>query len=248
MLIIPLIENLGGVGAGVLESTYIEQPQFPSGGVPTYGAAGALAVGIAAVTPAMPAGIQDNDIVLLLAQSSNEPITLSDAQGFVEVTPQQGTGVAAALGSTLLACYWKRVIGAQTDPTIADAGNHVVARTVSFRGCIKSGNPWDVAVGDTGASDTAVSIPGLTTTRINTLVVAILADGLDLGGARFSGMTNASLSSLTEQFDTGSANGNGGGLVLITGTKAAAGSVSATTGSLSSASLQARMTLALRSY
>lgn len=214
--------------------------------LPVFQAAGTLEAGIAALPVPWPAHEQ-GDIALLFVQTANEAVTLSDAQGFVEVPDSpQGTGVAGAAGSVRLAVFWCRATSdAMAAPTVADSGNHQIARILTFRECVRTGNPYDVTAGDTGASNTAVTIPGDTTTRPDCLVLAIVADAIDLGGARFSGAANASLANLTELVDSGSTSGTGGGISVVAGSKTSAGAVNATTGTLSSASAQARMLIAL---
>src|SRR5439155_255322 len=92
-----------------------------------------------------------------------------------------------------------------------------------------------------------VSIPGATTTVVNTLVVAIVVHSTDLNGsAEASLWTNANLSDLNERADSYSAIGGGGGYALATGVKVAAGAYGATTATLVTSSLQGRMSIALR--
>jgi len=130
---------------------------------------------------------------------------------------------------------------------VADSGDHQIARIITFRGVIASGNPWDVAVGSVAATaSTAVSIPGATTTVANTLVVAIVANATDTTSARTSGWTNANLTSLTERMDNNTSSGNGGGFGVATGVKATAGAYGATTATLATSSVQGMLSFALK--
>src|SRR3954470_3620634 len=108
---------------------------------------------------------QTGDIALLWVQSSNQTISLSDAQGFAELVPQVGTGTAATSGSVRLSLWWCRATsGGMPAPTIADAGEHVIARMLTVSGCKTSGNPWGVvATATNGTASTSVSAPTITT-------------------------------------------------------------------------------------
>jgi hypothetical protein len=215
--------------------------------LPAFGAVGGTAAGVSTVQPAWPTHATD-DIGLLFVQSANQVISLSDAQGFVQVPDSpQGTGTADTAGSTRLAVYWCRATsGAMAAPTVADSGDHVVGTIVTFRGCIATGNPWDVTAGDTGASNTAVSIPGDTTTVADCLIVMACAHGIDSAAVQFTDWANADLANLAERRDISTASGHGGGIGVATGEKATAGAYGVTTATLASASLQARMSIALK--
>lgn len=249
MLIIPLIETTGGAGKALI-SNVLERPQFAVPPPPSFRSSGTTTSGVGAITPPYPTDVAEDDICILFGHSGNEAMTLSDAQGFVEAVAQTGTGVAAAAGSTRFSIWWKRYNAAETTaPTMADSGDHTLGKIFAFPGCVRIGSPFDViGTADTAASDTAVSIPGLTTTRANTLIVAICADGIDSAGGRFTSAANSSLTNVTESGDFGTGQSNGGGIVVVTGIKATVGVVAATTGTLSSASVQARISLALRGY
>jgi hypothetical protein len=118
----------------------------------------------------------------------------------------------------------------------------------AFRQVKTTGNPWNaVATGAAGSSTTAISVPGLTTTVGNTMVVAIASTARDADStAEFAGWTNASLVSATEGIDAVSSAGNGGGFGMAYGVKTAAGLVSATTATSANADRHAYMSIALR--
>ena len=215
---------------------------------PTYQAVGTVASGTGAITPTWPTH-QAGDVALLVIESANQAISLSTPAGFVEVTGSpQGTGTAGGTAATRLAVYWKRATtSSESSPTVADSGDHQIARIITFRGVIGSGNPWDVTAGGVAASaSTAVSIPGATTTVANTLVVTIVANGTDTTSAQTSGWTNANLTSLTERMDNNTSSGNGGGFGVATGVKATAGAYGATTATLATSSVQGKLSIALK--
>lgn len=210
---------------------------------PTFQATGSVANGAGSITPTWPSH-QIGDVALLIVETdTNQNVTLSSNDAnFAQITnsPQNATG-------TKLTVFWTRATSSSmNDPTVADSGNHQIARIITFRGVITSGNPWDVTSGDTSASNASFTIPGATTTLANTLVVAIVANGTDTTNTQASGWTNNNLTSLTERTDVNTNSGNGGGFSVATGIKATAGNYGNTIGTLATASTQARISLALK--
>jgi PKD repeat protein len=220
---------------------------------PTFVAAGAVASNAAAITPALPAGIVTNDILLLFLETANQAISIANQNGgtWAAVTNSpQGTGTAGGTAATRVTAFWSRYNGTQGAPTTSDSGNHQLGRILAVRGCVSSGNPWDVSAGGVEATvDTSGSIPGATTTVSNTLVVAAIATALPdaSGTANFSAWTNANLTSVTERTDNTITAGNGGGLAVATGAKAAAGAYGSTAVTCGTATAKGLLSIALKS-
>jgi hypothetical protein len=149
---------------------------------------------------------------------------------------------------TQLTVFWARASsGAMAAPTVADLGNHQLGEILTVRGCIASGDPWDVTAGDVqSTATTAVSVPGATTTVSDCLVVMIASNGFDTDIAQTSGWANPDLANVTERGDINTALGHGGGFGFATGEKAAVGAYGATTATLAGASQQGRLSIALR--
>lgn len=194
---------------------------------------------------------QAGDIALLFVESANEAIALSTPAGFVEIPDSpQGTGAAGGVAATRLAVFWCRAVSAaMAPPGVADPGDHACAQMFTFRGCIAAGNPWDVTSGDVAAAAVnAVAIPGDTTTVDNTLVVVAVANGTDIfpGAPECSGFANAALVGMTQIGFLNSDQGNGGGFAVAYGRKGPAGVYPATTAVLVTASVQGRISIALR--
>jgi hypothetical protein len=104
--------------------------------IPTYFGFGTFTAGAATIQPPFPASTLADDIALLVCESENQAITLSIPQGFAEVlNSPQGTGTAGSAGSTRLAVFWKRLVGGDTAPTVADSGDHTTGQIHVFRGC-----------------------------------------------------------------------------------------------------------------
>jgi len=215
---------------------------------PTFQAAGTMSAGTGTRTVAWPTHAV-NDIALLIVQTANQSVTLSTPAGFVEIPGSpQGTGTAGGSVATRLTVYWARATSSgMTSPVVADSGNNQVARIITFRGAIETGNPWDVTVGDVRSSAGAsFAIPGAATTVSNALVVAIVANGTGSSNAQTSGWANAGLSGLAEVADGNATSGNGGGFGVATGEMINAGTYGSTAGILAQSSVQGRMSIALK--
>lgn len=210
------------------------------------GVSAAAASGIGDITPAFPTGYTavDNDILLTTIECENTD-TITVPAGWATVTSQ----VVATGTPTKLTLIWKRAVAGDTAPTIVDTGgtnNHQIGRMLVVSGCKTTGNPWNTLAGTTETTaDTTVSIPGLTTTAINCLVVAVFSTGRDSTTVNATAGANASLANFTEQMDNWTNAGLGGGFALFTGEKATAGVVSATTATVSTADFKALIAVAL---
>jgi aspartate 1-decarboxylase len=217
---------------------------------PSYRASGTFTALTGAITPPYPATMAAYDVCLLAVESENQAISLTTANGFVEVPTwsPQSAGTPATNPASRLALFWKRTVGGDAAPTVADSGNHTTGQIHCFSGVTPSGNPWDTGAGgnDGGANDTSATIPGSTTTVANTLVVLITSTSFNgTSTAQCSGWTNASLTSLTERTDNTNTAGLGGGHCMATGEKASAGAYATTTVTLANTSYKGAISLAL---
>ena len=194
--------------------------------VPTINAVGAAFGGTGAPTATLPSPVAENDILVLVLQSSQQAIATPAT--YARLGPQNGIGPAAGAGSTRLGVFWKRAGASESAPTIADSGDHTYGFMFTVRGCPTTGDPfrmlgqsWKFTASSSGASSSGV-------TRVdNSLVVSIWAHAIDSATAQGSSPTNSSLSSVTEVFDGATTDGTGGGIYVMSGIKAVAGDVAA---------------------
>jgi len=232
--------------AGALIAAMMVFAHHASAAPPNFQAAGNAVNGTGAVSPPWP-GHAIGDIALLFIESAGgEPATLSTPAGFVAVTNSpQATGATTA--GTRITVFWARATSASmAAPTVADPGDHVYARILTYRGVISTGDPWDVTGGGVkAAASTTVTVTGVTTTVADTLIVQAVARDNDSTAAAFSAQTNANLTSITERSDAGTTSGNGGGFAVWDGVKAAAGATGDTTATVTS-SINAFLTIALK--
>lgn len=224
----------------------------PSTVLPTYKGSGTFTSGSGAITPPMPTGgaaPAADDILLLVVESENQAISLTTANGFVQIpNSPQSAGTAATNPASRLAVYWKRAVGGDAAPVVADPGDHATAQIHCFSGCKTTGDPWNVigAGNDGGANDTTGVIPGATTTVPNCLVVLLCSTSNNATSTtNFSGWTNADLAALTERTDNSNTIGLGGGHGMATGEKATAGTYGNTTVTLGATSFKGAFSIAL---
>jgi len=217
-------------------------------GMPTViGVSASAAAGQAAITPAFPSGYTatTNDIAITFCETENTD-TVTPPSGWSAVT----NSTVSSGTVTRLWAIWRRIQAGDTAPSIADAGDHNIGRMIIVRGCATSGNPWDVLGTSTElVADTSVSIPGVTTTVSNCLVLYAVSTGQDGSSstAAYSGWADATLANITEQMDNYTASGLGGGFGMASGEMASAGATGAMTATLAlTANFKALMTIALR--
>lgn len=205
----------------------------------------------AIITPAIPIGTTTNDIVLLIHEM--DPVlstaALGAVTGYADVDTSSPVSNTGASQPTRLTVRWHRATGAESGTiSVPAVTNHHIAATIGIRGCVSSGNPWNVISTNVDAATTAtITWPIATTTAADCLVFSLIANGLDIGTAQFSAWTNASLAApaFGEILDAFTLSGTGGGIGGAYGGKATAGAVAASTAT-GPASIRATMTIAMQ--
>jgi hypothetical protein len=175
------------------------------------------------------------DDILMLGTETNVTAGLSDPTtptGCVDVTGSprtQGSNV------TCNTTWWKRAAsGAESNFSVPATSDHQVGIPFRLRGCITSGDPWEVISNDGQATGTTGRIydpsggNSLTTISDDNLVVYVLCCSTDTTSDNFAGAITTAPTGLTswtihdQHFTT---NGNGGGMLVASGIKATAGVV-----------------------
>jgi hypothetical protein len=215
---------------------------LPSTTMPTVVSVGTVANGTGAVSPGLPASLQDNDILVMFIETNDQTITVAGWTQAGSSPQSQATDV------TRLTVFWHRYNSASPPATTtSDSGDHQIARIIAIRGCITSGDPFNITGGSSDAtSSTSATIPGVTTTVDNCLVLAACGVTRDATSTtNFSAWANASLASVAEQMDNTTTSGLGGGFGVASGEKATAGATGNTTATLAVAGRKTYWTGAL---
>jgi len=177
-----------------------------------------------------PAGHAVGDIAVLVQETSGTREALPAPAGWTPIVPAVND-IVDLTGSRLLAC-WKRATST-TEPNVATNGgtDHSVAKIYTFRGAETNGSPINVAVGSSKPStSTTATIPSITTTVAECLIVMIVGRGNDSNSTTHFGVpVNAGLTGLAEAGEAGAADAGGGGFTLGYGVKATAGATGTST-------------------
>lgn len=214
-------------------------------GLPTFVAASTVQAGAGDITVAIPTGATTNDILLLFVQTDTAN-TIS-ATDFVHTADSPSDTGGAAGASVKLHCLWKRHDGSEADITLSDPGDHQIGVMLAFRGCVLSGDPWNVTSSNQQTTGTtSASITGDTTTVTNCLIVAATSNSTDSATTQYSNWANADLAGVAERVNSNSTAGNGGGIGIITGSKVVAGAYGATTADIATSTKTANITIALK--
>lgn len=229
--------------AGASKKVTLAQVRRSAGTLPTVASVGSSFTSTGTPTATLPASTQADDILVLVIQTSNQAFTTPS--GYTQLGPANGIGTAAAAGATKLHVSWKRHTGSESAPTLSDSGDHTFGIMFAVRGCPTTGDPfrmigqsWKRTASTTGTADAG------TTRTDNSLVVSIFGHAIDSASAQGSSPTNASLTSVTEQADVATTDGTGGGIYVMSGTRAAAGDVTASTVTWGSSTVDVSTTLA----
>ena len=251
MFIINKLQLSARISLAALWVLLLSSPVYAA--APTFQAAGAQQSGTGNITLAWPAH-QTDDLALLFVESAQgDAVATPAGWSPVDDSPQFTTGTGGPGGpnnadnGTRLTVFWRRATSnAMPNVTVADPGNHVYGRILTYRGVIPNSDPWDVTGGGVkSAASNSVTLSGVTTTVADTLIVQAAARGTDSATNAFSNQSNGNLTGVTERSDAGTTSGHGGGLAVWDGVKATAGATGDTTASVSN-SRNAFLTIALR--
>ena len=234
-----------------------KDPRFVVPLQPRYQAQGpkAMSAGATGIDPAWPPHIA-KDVALLIIVSDGTAITVPTPAGFVQFPNSPvSAGTAGLSDSVRLAVYWCRATSnAMAKPHIDQAGNHIIAQIVTYRGCIETGNPFDVnPVAEVqGTSSTTVQFPSITALSVNNQLVHIVGGATDtttdqLSAWRMGTRASTGGQPITERVDSWTNVGNGGGFGLAnSGSGVLQGATNGGYALLATASKQARLSILLR--
>ncbi len=174
------------------------------------------------------------DLGLLFVQVQTE--TVSTPSGWTAI-PGLPTAAANNTAVRLFGFYRFATSSGESAATIPGvAVNNAWGAIVTVRNAHQTAPFHRVAVAFHTNANTTAWFPGLNTAVDDCLIVNAMAYHLDSAGPLSSAEANSSLANVAELYDAGTITGGGGGIIVITGEKATAGTVDATTNTLSVAS------------
>jgi len=184
----------------------------------------AAASGDLTVTP--PAGLQDDDI-MILAVTSHDNVSITLPGGWFIY---QGANNTTAMRATLA---WKRVAGAQSAFTITHTGGDgIVANLSAYRGCLVTATPINASVLTANASSSTCTAATITSTEDNCMLVFTMHDSDD-GASSAQSSANLGSMSANERFENASTLGLDESVSLADILQGAQGASGASTGTLS---------------
>lgn len=199
---------------------------------------------LTATTCSWPTGHQSGDLGILAIETDGAGTTLTPS-GWTHFSGSPVTDVADANGSKLHLLYKFATSSSESDVSIADSGNHQLGGMTCWRGVASSSFTDGIATYTKSTASTSLTLPSVTTTGANRLILMVMSRPNDSATAQFSLATNSNLSSITEISDGGGTTGNGGGIGLQTGLKATAGSTGTTSVSQDNSITNAGIVVAL---
>lgn len=208
---------------------------------------GGYASGTGAITPSYNGSTAVGDLALMFIETTGGETPTCSGWTAAPSSPQS---VGSGTTGTKLTVLYRIVSNLATDNrTTNDPGDHCIATIVTIAvGTFNSSNPFNVSAGGTaGTATTLVSIPSVTTTVDDCLIVGATSGDLpDANGtSQFTFWSNGNLTGLTELFDVTRNAGNGGALGGFYGEKTTAGSTGVTTATASTSAVRGYVTLAI---
>lgn len=173
------------------------------------------------------------DFMLLCVETANQAV--STPSGWTEAPGSPiGIGTGGGAGAVGLSVYYKFATAdgdaTVNRPAISDAGNHVTANVLTFRG-VDSTNPFNAYQnGSKSTASPSGSCPAVTTTDPMCMIVNIVGLNHDANSTDVtSSWSNSNLASITECHDQTSSTADGGGFSAAYGVKNTAGDTGDTT-------------------
>ncbi|MDD3399476.1 MAG: hypothetical protein WC919_04265 [Candidatus Paceibacterota bacterium] len=131
----------------------------------SYVSAGTAATsGSGNVSPGIPAGIQNNDILVAVIHSHDNTNSSMPA-GWAEKVAGNGNA------NNRMEIWWKRTTGTESSPTVTHAGGTIIAKIYAFRGAVESGDPFNVAGIIQSNAGSPISTAAITTTVADTMIL-----------------------------------------------------------------------------
>lgn len=166
------------------------------------------------ISLSLPAGIQDNDILVMFQESGDGSQPTHTDWTPIVFHSNFGCSIGA---------YWHRYdSGDPPNTSISAVDNHQVSACAAFRGCPASGSPVNAtAAASDGFGSSSYSITGPTTTIDGAVVCAVVALSDDL--RLISSYTDATLDNENEIVEQGTSQGDDGKLGVMYGFRTTAG-------------------------
>lgn len=184
---------------------------------PSFVAASPLAFGVknSKVLVQIPQGSQSKDLLLVFLESANEPPAVPSGWSIVP-NSAQGVGSPGTAGAVAITALYKFASSLEKPVTFDASGDHLCGISAAFRN-VDEIFPFSATSGGIQpTASTTLSLPPVTTTRSQCLIVHAVATDNDANtSSNFTSWVNP-MNTPTEQFDRGTNLGAGGGIGIAT--------------------------------
>lgn len=211
---------------------------------PSYVGIGTAAVSSTTASVAWSTATVVGDLGILVVESSGGDAAAS-ASGWTHFAGSPVVDIADATGSKLSVLWKFAESNSPASASLADAGDHVLARIAVFRNVTATPGKVTATDAKTTAS-TLVTWPSVTTTSPNNMVVLVASRPDDASGTTvFSTFVNANLSGAAEAGEAGTTTADGGGFAIYYGSKATIGATGTSTANMTVSVTNALFVVAL---
>ncbi len=169
------------------------------------------------------------DRLLLLVEHGGGTVATPTGYAIVDGFPLNQGG-----GSLLSAFDIVATSGAMGDAALAGGSNHMWGVIIRIRDAHPTAPYAHFAAMKQSGANTNGAWPALKVNETDMAMLAVAAYGVDNAGPMSASEANASLTDVAEVYDAGTATGDGGGIIVLSGTRAAVGMVSMWTSTLTS--------------
>lgn len=176
------------------------------------------------VTPATPAGIYSNDVLILIVHSRDN-VAHSVNSGYAEIV--QGNGNT----TNRLSVWWKRTTGIEGTNTVTHtSGDSISSRIYAYRGCYPWGNPWHVAGSVQSNAGDPISTSAITTLINNCMILHVFGSQDNNTWGTFTGCATTNRGGATDSAGTDDSVNLCEGVQGLAGSTGVAGASQATLG------------------
>lgn len=179
--------------------------------------------------------------VIVIETSGNDPAIAISGWSHVPGSPL--IDVATTAGSALN-ILWKRLTTSLFSTSVTVPGDHAVGLALAFRGCLRTGTPFNVATSTKTTASMTATAPSINVTNTENMVLTVISRPDDSSNTGiFGALTNSNLTSITEVAEAGTNNGNGGGFSVNTAQTTATGAIGVSSCTTSTSTTNASFTI-----
>jgi hypothetical protein len=185
-------------------------------------------------TIAWPASHAVDDIAILHLVNRGTDVGVTLPSGFTAFAAHPNINLPPNVGFPQQSLFWRRATStSETAAAISDGGQRTYGRMIVVRGCVTTGTPFDEGTAYATTGTVAdFSVPAVTSSVNDCLILCLVEITGSPSDTSYleAGFTNAALTSVTNEHEDNTIEGNDYGTYAASGILTTAGSSGATTG------------------